>query len=1089
MPTLHPRPAPAALPDFAVRMIGRFYFGTTCVATLASAAMVALLPSALPEAMRLPVVTMLVVFALLCGAAAKLSGRARFPLNPALGAAAVVAILLSGLVAVMLQDNLRSPVLGFCGLLVVAVGAITGARYSVALGAVALAQLGALAWAETGGLIAPTRGATTLAMVLLYQGLVVVCSAIGGIMISWVLGRFLHAAAEREQRFRGLLRIAVDWYWEQDQHFRFSTLSQANTAPPAVAMTDLLQRTPWQVSGLGLTGEQLDTHRADLESHRPFNALLARRRDTHGRWRTVSLSGEPKFDAAGAFCGYWGVARDVTDEVRAQRTLTASETRYRELFTRSPSPLVLHRRAIVFDANEAAARLFGFANAAAMNGSNMLELFPAGEMRERTLERLARLERMAVGEALPVADVQLRSRDGRALSVQATAVRVETSSGTANLAIFFDITARQAAEAALRRSEAMLSHLFANSPDCITLTEMASGRYALVNPAFCRLTGFTADEVLGRTAAELGLWHDQRSRDQLLERLLADGTVADMPAVFVAKSGELVSMLLAAGRFAMDGRDYLVLNARDVTESELTRLQHRAILERAAIGIALTRDRRFVQANPFFERMFGWAPGALVAQPGSVVWADEHDYREIGEIAAPLLAAGLPFEAERRMHRSDGSRFWCRLMAQVVDRNDPSRGGTIWIAEDVTERRRLDEALAAARDAAEAASQAKSSFLANTSHEIRTPLNGLIGLARLAMQEDLIDARRQQYLAQILDSAQSLAGIMSDILDVSKIEAGKITLEDTPFELHETLRAVHHAYQSLAEVKGLALRLVIEPGVPATVRGDPLRVRQILSNFITNALKFTERGEVRIEAAAVPGGHVRLAVQDTGPGVPLLTQPLLFTPFTQGDSSTTRRYGGTGLGLSICRELARLMGGSVGMHSAPGEGSRFWAELPLVASAPADLPAGTEADEIDSLHGARVLMAEDNAVNMMIAVAMLEHWGVRVAQAFDGRSAVDAVHAAVRDGEPFDAVLMDVQMPVMGGHEAARELRRHYAAGELTIVALTAAALVSERDEALAAGMDDFLTKPIDASKLRSTLARRLAMQRRLDPVTGAPRR
>jgi CheY-like chemotaxis protein len=268
-----------------------------------------------------------------------------------------------------------------------------------------------------------------------------------------------------------------------------------------------------------------------------------------------------------------------------------------------------------------------------------------------------------------------------------------------------------------------------------------------------------------------------------------------------------------------------------------------------------------------------------------------------------------------------------------------------------------------------------------------------------------------------------------------------------------------------------------------------LRVRQILSNFITNALKFTERGEVRIEAAAVPGGHVRLAVQDTGPGVPLLTQPLLFTPFTQGDSSTTRRYGGTGLGLSICRELARLMGGSVGMHSAPGEGSRFWAELPLVASAPADLPAGTEADEIDSLHGARVLMAEDNAVNMMIAVAMLEHWGVRVAQAFDGRSAVDAVHAAVRDGEPFDAVLMDVQMPVMGGHEAARELRRHYAAGELTIVALTAAALVSERDEALAAGMDDFLTKPIDASKLRSTLARRLAMQRRLDPVTGAPRR
>jgi PAS domain S-box-containing protein len=477
-----------------------------------------------------------------------------------------------------------------------------------------------------------------------------------------------------------------------------------------------------------------------------------------------------------------------------------------------------------------------------------------------------------------------------------------------------------------------------------------------------------------------------------------------------------------------------------------------------------------VQANPFFERMFGWDPGALTGQPGAVVWAGDADYREISALATPLLSVGQPFELEHLMRRRDDSQFWCRLLAQAVDRNDPSRGGTIWIAEDVTERRRLDEALAAARDAAEAASRAKSSFLANTSHEIRTPLNGLLGLAQLAMQPELPEARRQQYLAQIVDSAQALAGIMSDILDVSKIEAGKLALDDSPFDLRDALKAVHHAYETLAQVKGLALLLEIDEALPATVRGDPVRVRQILSNFISNALKFTERGRVRIGATRTDTG-LRLVVSDTGTGIDAQTQTRLFTPFSQGDSSTTRRFGGTGLGLSICRELAQLMGGTVGVDSTPGRGSTFWAELPLPSSAPAQIGASSEARDLARLAGVRVLMAEDNPVNMMIAVAMLEHWGVRVEQTSDGRAAVDAVLAAAREGDPFDVVVMDVQMPIMGGHAAARELRRHFDREALPILALTAAALVSERDEALAAGMNDFLTKPIDANKLRHTLA------------------
>jgi CheY-like chemotaxis protein len=264
--------------------------------------------------------------------------------------------------------------------------------------------------------------------------------------------------------------------------------------------------------------------------------------------------------------------------------------------------------------------------------------------------------------------------------------------------------------------------------------------------------------------------------------------------------------------------------------------------------------------------------------------------------------------------------------------------------------------------------------------------------------------------------------------------------------------------------------LAMDASVPATVLGDPVRLRQILTNFITNALKFTERGRVQIQATA-EGDRVRLSVADTGPGVDAETQRRLFQPFSQADDSTTRRYGGTGLGLSICRELAHLMGGDVGVVSMPGTGSTFWAELPLTSADRPDSVHGELDVHAERLCGARVLMVEDNAVNMMIAVAILEQWGIEVTQAVDGRMALDAVDLSVRQDQLFDAVLLDVQMPHMSGHEVARELRRRFDGDQLPVIALTAAALVSEREQALASGMNEFLTKPIDAQKLKETLA------------------
>jgi signal transduction histidine kinase/CheY-like chemotaxis protein len=445
-------------------------------------------------------------------------------------------------------------------------------------------------------------------------------------------------------------------------------------------------------------------------------------------------------------------------------------------------------------------------------------------------------------------------------------------------------------------------------------------------------------------------------------------------------------------------------------------------------------------------------------------------------------------EFERAARRKDGSQFVARVRGRAIDPNNPAQSGTVWIIDDITESRQAEQALARARDDADAANRAKSAFLANTSHELRTPLNGMIGLAGLARAEGLAPALRRQYLDQIAQSAQSLAGIISDILDLSKIEAGKLQLDQTRFYVADELRTLAKTFALLAADKHITLELDISSDVEGAVMGDALRVRQIVSNLLANAIKFTPQGSVRLQVqrlAAPQQETVRVDVHDTGPGIDETARAFLFKPFSQADQSTTRRFGGTGLGLSICHELATLMGGEVGVNSELGRGSVFWVQLPLPAAPLAALaanvpvapaaPAAEPPEQSQALRGKHVLMVEDNAVNMMIAVAMLEGWGVSVAQALDGQQAVSLVHSEAAAGRYFDAVLMDVHMPVMSGYEATLALRAQAAmpgGRRLPIIALTAAALVTERDAALGVGMDAFLTKPIDAHKLLTTLLR-----------------
>jgi PAS domain S-box-containing protein len=956
-----------------------------------------------------------------------------------------------------------APGLGALGALVCVMCAAGGARAGVALAiwqAVLLASVYFGPWPA----VRPVLDDTFLRLGSHALGVAVGLSA--GLMVARVLRRYLLLASEREQRFRSLLALAADAYWEiDDRHRIVAAVYQRGDARPLASGRGLGQ-VPWELPRFGCDPDVLDHLQADLEARVPFRDVPVRWLDAGGRTRHFVVSGEPRFDAGGLFRGYWGVARDITEENAARAALASTETRYRELFSRIPTPLVLHRGGRVLDANPAALALFGFDDAERIVGFDLLSAYENGDSRERARRRMDQLIGQPAGTALPVTDFRLRV-DQRRVSVRATGVTVDALGGPALLSIFVDDTERLLAEEKVRRSEALLSHLVATSPDLISLTDLDSGRYVMVNQAFERVTGWTAAETVGRTSLELGVWPSAQDRERFVEEMRSQGQVSDLSTRFLTKGGREVLLLVSAARFTMDGRDYMVINARDISENERSRLEREAILASASVGIAVTREQRFVLANRHFEQMLGWPPGQLVGQPGRVVWESEAVYAEVGARVGPALSRGEPVAFEHPVRRHDGTVMLALMRAHAIDPERPAAGGTVWIVEDITERRAAERALARARDEAEAANRAKSAFLANTSHELRTPLNAMIGLAHLARGPGLDEAVRQRYLAQVEDSAQALAAIISDILDLSKIEAGKLQLERTAFDLGALLDATRAGYATLAAARGLVLEAQIDPGVRGGALGDPLRLRQILGNFLGNAIKFTERGQVRLRAARI-GDDVRLEIEDTGPGIDPETQARLFKPFVQADQSTTRRYGGSGLGLSICHELATLMGGEVGVRSEPGRGSCFWARLPLPRTA---LPAAPPLpDAGQTLAGARVLMVEDNAVNMMIAVAMLENWGCEVTQAVDGAQASLAVNRAAAAGRPFDIVLMDVQMPVMSGHEATRSLR---AAGHrLPIIALTAAALVTEREEALAAGMNDFLTKPIEADRLRTTLLR-----------------
>ncbi|MCO5976334.1 ATP-binding protein [Ideonella oryzae] len=657
-----------------------------------------------------------------------------------------------------------------------------------------------------------------------------------------------------------------------------------------------------------------------------------------------------------------------------------------------------------------------------------------------------------------------------------------------------------------------LATLFEQMSDAVYLLDPATSKVLWGNRAAWESLGLTADEVLNHSV--LSLQMDVTGLPQWSEIAAVIRRAA--PYTFVGRhrhaQGHEVPVEVSTTCFVEGGQEYFLSVARDISrrlalEAELNQREKQLwfALNEATDGLW---DWNIPAGEVFFspqlKRMLGYGPDEM--PPSLETWT-----RNVHPDDAPQVMARLQdhlagrrqrYEAVYRLRCRNGDHLWVEDRGRVCERDDqgaPTR--VVGMVQDVTARHDAQEelrrhrehleelvqertaALSEAKAAAEAASQAKSRFLANMSHELRTPLAGVIGLAGLALQAAQPPGLRDQ-LGKIEQASQHLLSLINDILDLSKIEAERMVLEAEPFVLGSVIDSVYHLSAHRAHAKGLALQVDIDPTLARQpVVGDALRLKQVLLNLVDNAIKFTPQGQVTVtltQGHAAEDGSLWLLgeVRDSGIGVSPELHPRLFQPFEQADGSTSRRHGGTGLGLTISRQLVRMMGGDIGLESAPAQGTRVWFTLRLPVASGASAAARVEATDtapaslqvLRARHaGRRVLVAEDDPVSAEVCCALLRQAGLQPELATDGQVAWD-----MAAWQTYDLLLMDMQMPRMGGLEATQQIRAAGACRDAPIVALTANAFEDDQRRCLAAGMDAYLTKPVDPARLYSVLCEQL---------------
>jgi PAS domain S-box-containing protein len=623
----------------------------------------------------------------------------------------------------------------------------------------------------------------------------------------------------------------------------------------------------------------------------------------------------------------------------------------------------------------------------------------------------------------------------------------------------------------------------------------ARGVITHVNPMFCLVSGYEASELIGQTHQVVQSGAHPRSYFASMWATLASGGIWQ---------GQICNRRKDGGRFWMhativpalgaDGSPvgYTSIGTDETASKELESASRRqqAFLKGVtdALGDGLyAQDHhgRCTYLNPEAERLLGWTRAQFTGLPVHETIHDTHASNASDEAGGcPIAAAlreGQSYASDNEtFRRRDGSRFPVSLVAKPLVMDDVFAGGVVAF-RDVTARKRQDQELMTARGEAEKANRAKSRFLANMSHEIRTPLNAIVGLTHLAQGNAAGDSEQKAYLDKIQTAGQTLLSVVNTILDFSTLETQRMVIEESSFSLNKMLDEALSSVTERAREKGLNLSLEIASDVPRSLRGDSLRVSQVLGNLLSNAVKFTAHGTVTVAVEKRDAHDERVLLQFSvrDPGIGMTTEHMesLFQPFGQTDDSTTRRYGGTGLGLYISRRLVELMGGTIEVESKFGEGSTFRFSIWLGLAGEHEATAGNLQFAPVDLTGLSVLLVEDNEINRQLVTELIERRGGQVTVAADGRQALTLLETAP-DPLPWDVVLMDVQMPVMGGIEATRLLRANPRLQRIPVLAMTAHALADERQQCLDAGMNDHIAKPIQPPLLFSMLARWRGVER-----------
>jgi len=728
--------------------------------------------------------------------------------------------------------------------------------------------------------------------------------------------------------------------------------------------------------------------------------------------------------------------------------------------------------------NEAAEALFGH-KAEDVLGKSMADLIIPADMRGAHHAGMARYldtgEKRVIGNRV---EVPALHASGATIWVELTVAPVPFEGQHYFTAYIRDITQRREQEDALKASEARYAELFQNSVDAIIIHDL-NGRIHDVNAQTVDLLGLSREELLATPLPRLHPETDHPKAKAALAEVRETGRTR-LEISFLHSSGRVIPTEINAQRFESGDTQLVQGIVRDQTE------QARAQAERERYQRLLSSAESIAQLGSWMwdvetgeilwsqatYEIFGMDPGQPVTLESYTARIHPDDLAQLQGKVERAIETGKGYEVEHRIRRPDGEEVIVR--AQGVTESDGSAGGgtrrLLGTIQDITDARRAQDALEAARDAAETANRAKTAFLANMSHEMRTPLNGVIGSLALIDQSQM-KAEDVGYVGTARRSAESAVTLVNDLLDISRIEAGEIIIEPAPFAPKELLDQAQEMFGPTALSKGLEFR-VTGATLSPSVFGDAGRIRQVLFNLIGNALKFTDQGGVGVTFTTQPsnaGAELRVEVVDTGPGVPDHLLNTLFERFQQADVSKSRLHGGVGLGLAISRELVLAMGGDINLENRAEGGVCAWFTVPLMVTQDEAEQAQPDHEADTALTG-HVLLAEDSATNAAVAKAMLNRFGLTCDLAQNGSEAVKMALAG-----HYDVVLMDMAMPVKDGLEATRDLR---AAGyDAPIIALTAHALPQSRDEALEAGVTSYMTKPLNMGLLKKALA----------PWTGGP--